>query len=47
MTQKNNLFKGQQKKKTVPPNRHGKITHIRKGQIVCFLAISKTVYFIY
>ncbi|KAJ6895798.1 hypothetical protein NC651_022130 [Populus alba x Populus x berolinensis] len=32
MTQKNNLFKGQQKKKTVPPNRHGKITHIRKGK---------------
>ncbi|KAG6762355.1 hypothetical protein D5086_017940 [Populus alba] len=32
MTQKNNLFKGQQKKKIVPPNRHGKITHIRKGK---------------
>lgn len=32
MTQKGNLFKGQQKKKTVPPNRHGKIIQARKGK---------------
>ncbi|KAK7851074.1 hypothetical protein CFP56_043074 [Quercus suber] len=27
MTQKANLFKGQQKKKSVPPNRHGTFCH--------------------
>ncbi|KAI5603691.1 hypothetical protein BDE02_01G236100 [Populus trichocarpa] len=32
MTQKNSLFKGQLKRKTVPPNRHGKTPHIRKGK---------------
>ncbi|EHA8587025.1 hypothetical protein COCNU_scaffold001324G000020 [Cocos nucifera] len=31
MTQKGNLFKGQ-KKKTIPPNRHGKASHTRKGK---------------
>ena len=31
MTQKQTLFKGQSKKKTVPPNRHGKAPHVRKG----------------
>ncbi|GLT84210.1 hypothetical protein SLE2022_024550 [Rubroshorea leprosula] len=34
MTQKGNLFKGQQKKKTVPPNRHGKTPQTRKGKRV-------------
>ncbi|XP_018817225.1 uncharacterized protein LOC121241604 [Juglans microcarpa x Juglans regia] len=32
MTQKSNLFKGQHKKKSVPPNRHGKVPQIRKGK---------------
>ncbi|KAJ7949238.1 2,3-bisphosphoglycerate-dependent phosphoglycerate mutase [Quillaja saponaria] len=32
MTQKANLFKGQQKKKSIPPSRHGKIPPIRKGK---------------
>ncbi|KMT18776.1 hypothetical protein BVRB_2g028920 [Beta vulgaris subsp. vulgaris] len=32
MTQKANMFKGQQKKKVIPPNRHGKNSHIRKGK---------------
>ncbi|GAV75410.1 hypothetical protein CFOL_v3_18889 [Cephalotus follicularis] len=32
MTQKGSLFKGQQKKKTIPPSRHGKIPAIRKGK---------------
>ncbi|KAH7527961.1 hypothetical protein FEM48_Zijuj05G0021500 [Ziziphus jujuba var. spinosa] len=32
MTQKSNLFKGQQKKKTIPPNRHGKASVTRKGK---------------
>ncbi|XP_058083265.1 uncharacterized protein LOC131231174 [Magnolia sinica] len=32
MTQKSNLFKGQQKKKTIPPNRHGKAPPTRKGK---------------
>lgn len=32
MTQKQNLFKGQQTKKTIPPNRHGKAPLIRKGE---------------
>ena len=31
MTQKSNQFKGQQKKKTVAPNRHGKAIQNRKG----------------
>lgn len=31
MTQKQNLFKGKSKKKSVPPSRHGKVPHIRKG----------------
>jgi hypothetical protein len=31
MTQKANLFKGQQKKKSVPLNRHGKASLTRKG----------------
>ncbi|KAL6513437.1 hypothetical protein OROGR_020935 [Orobanche gracilis] len=34
MTQKGSLFKGQQKKRSIPPNRHGKISHIRKGKRV-------------
>ncbi|XP_077242390.1 2,3-bisphosphoglycerate-dependent phosphoglycerate mutase [Tasmannia lanceolata] len=32
MTQKTALFKGQQKKKAIPPNRHGKAPSIRKGK---------------
>ncbi|KAL5760357.1 hypothetical protein ACOSQ2_019195 [Xanthoceras sorbifolium] len=32
MTQKGSLFKGQQKKKTIPPSRHGKIVQTRKGK---------------
>ncbi|KAK4842439.1 hypothetical protein QYF36_021699 [Acer negundo] len=32
MTQKGGLFKGQQKKKTIPPNRHGKAVQTRKGK---------------
>ncbi|KAG2668744.1 hypothetical protein I3843_14G005200 [Carya illinoinensis] len=32
MTQKSNLFKGQRKNKSVPPNRHGKLPQIRKGK---------------
>lgn len=32
MTQKQTLFKGQSKKKTIPPNRHGKAPHVRKGK---------------
>nr|XP_043610331.1 uncharacterized protein LOC122582048 [Erigeron canadensis] len=34
MTQKATLFKGQQKRKTVPPSRHGKAPKIRKGKRV-------------
>ncbi|XP_019192623.1 PREDICTED: uncharacterized protein LOC109186893 [Ipomoea nil] len=34
MTQKGNLFKGQQKKKSIPPNRHGKVPKTRKGKRV-------------
>ncbi|KAH9606660.1 hypothetical protein KSS87_001442 [Heliosperma pusillum] len=34
MTQKANLFKGQQKKKIVSASRHGKSAHIRKGKRV-------------
>ncbi|XP_038897231.1 uncharacterized protein LOC120085359 [Benincasa hispida] len=40
MTQKANLFKGQQKRKTIPPNRHGKIPQTRKGKR--FVKPSKT-----
>lgn len=36
MTQKTNLFKGQQKRKTIPPNRHGKIPQTRKGIYLFF-----------
>ncbi|KAL9686203.1 hypothetical protein QQ045_023658 [Rhodiola kirilowii] len=32
MTQKTNLFKGKQKKKSIPPSRHGKPVAIRKGK---------------
>ncbi|CAL5380152.1 unnamed protein product [Camellia sinensis] len=32
MTQKDKMFKGQQKKKSIPPSRHGKIPHTRKGK---------------
>ncbi|CAN1190517.1 hypothetical protein LINPERPRIM_LOCUS40088 [Linum perenne] len=32
MTQKSGLFKGQQKKKPIPPSRHGKAPKIRKGK---------------
>ncbi|KAJ0959847.1 hypothetical protein J5N97_014295 [Dioscorea zingiberensis] len=32
MTQKGSLFKGQQKRKTIPPNRHGKAASTRKGK---------------
>lgn len=31
MTQKGDLFKGKQKKKSIPPSRHGKISTTRKG----------------
>ncbi|KAI5681457.1 hypothetical protein M9H77_02685 [Catharanthus roseus] len=34
MTQKGDLFKGQQKKKSIPPNRHGKAARTRKGKKV-------------
>ncbi|KGN45093.1 uncharacterized protein LOC101210742 [Cucumis sativus] len=40
MTQKANLFKGKQKTKTIPPNRHGKIPQTRKGKR--FVKPSKT-----
>ncbi|XP_047150559.1 uncharacterized protein LOC124822581 [Vigna umbellata] len=32
MTQKANLFKGKAKKKSIPPNRHGKAPVTRKGK---------------
>lgn len=32
MTQKANLFKGKQKKKSIPPSRHGKPPPTRKGK---------------
>ena len=32
MTQKQSLFKGQSKKKSIPPSRHGKAPHVRKGK---------------
>ncbi|ESW03396.1 hypothetical protein PHAVU_011G010800 [Phaseolus vulgaris] len=32
MTQKANLFKGKAKKKSIPPNRHGKAPVNRKGK---------------
>ncbi|KAI9116728.1 hypothetical protein K1719_012386 [Acacia pycnantha] len=32
MTQKAALFKGQKKKKSIPPNRHGKVPQTRKGK---------------
>ncbi|KAK7263917.1 hypothetical protein RJT34_31516 [Clitoria ternatea] len=32
MTQKANMFKGQAKKKSIPPNRHGKAPVTRKGK---------------
>ncbi|KAI9116681.1 hypothetical protein K1719_012339 [Acacia pycnantha] len=32
MTQKTALFKGQKKKKSIPPNRHGKVPQTRKGK---------------
>ncbi|KAG5013783.1 Ubiquitin-like modifier-activating enzyme atg7 [Glycine soja] len=32
MTQKANLFKGKAKKKSIPPNRHGKVPVTRKGK---------------
>ena len=41
MTQKANLFKGQQKKKSVPPNRHGKPSVTRKGN---YLALHVCVF---
>ncbi|CAM0880902.1 unnamed protein product [Alopecurus aequalis] len=34
MTQKQTMFKGQTKKKSIPPSRHGKAPHIRKGKRV-------------
>ncbi|KAJ0502322.1 hypothetical protein HanPI659440_Chr11g0429691 [Helianthus annuus] len=34
MTQKSTLFKGQQKRKSVPPSRHGKTPKTRKGKRV-------------
>uniref|UniRef100_A0A7N0VC19 Uncharacterized protein n=1 Tax=Kalanchoe fedtschenkoi TaxID=63787 RepID=A0A7N0VC19_KALFE len=34
MTQKTNLFKGKQKKKSIPPSRHGKPAATRKGKRV-------------
>ena len=33
MTQKGALFKGQKKRKTIPPNRHGKAATTRKGSV--------------
>jgi hypothetical protein len=33
MTQKQSMFKGKSKKKSVPPSRHGKAAHIRKGML--------------
>ena len=48
MTQKANLFKGQQKKKSVPPNRHGKPSVTRKGNYlalrVCVFVYGKVRY---
>ena len=48
MTQKANLFKGQQKKKSVPPNRHGKPSVTRKGNNlalrVCVFVYGKVRY---
>jgi hypothetical protein len=35
MTQKQTMFKGQTKKKSAPPSRHGKAPHIRKGSCPC------------
>ncbi|PKA55393.1 hypothetical protein AXF42_Ash006595 [Apostasia shenzhenica] len=32
MTQKGDLFKGMKKRKTIPPNRHGKVPQTRKGK---------------
>ncbi|KAL5219814.1 hypothetical protein ABZP36_024527 [Zizania latifolia] len=32
MTQKQSMFKGQGKKKSIPPSRHGKALHVRKGK---------------
>ncbi|XP_078430744.1 2,3-bisphosphoglycerate-dependent phosphoglycerate mutase [Wolffia australiana] len=32
MTQKGAMFKGQKKRKTIPPNRHGKAPTTRKGK---------------
>ncbi|OWM78403.1 uncharacterized protein LOC116192728 [Punica granatum] len=32
MTQKTALFKGQKKKKSIPPSRHGKVPQTRKGK---------------
>ncbi|XP_061373953.1 uncharacterized protein LOC133316243 [Gastrolobium bilobum] len=32
MTQKTNLFKGQAKKKSIPPDRHGKVPLTHKGK---------------
>ncbi|XP_051124649.1 uncharacterized protein LOC127247000 [Andrographis paniculata] len=34
MTQKGSLFKGQKKAKSIPPNRHGKVSQTRKGKRV-------------
>ncbi|XP_062208449.1 uncharacterized protein LOC133909936 [Phragmites australis] len=34
MTQKQSLFKGQKKNKSIPPSRHGKAPHVRKGKRV-------------
>ena len=46
MTQKANLFKGQQKKKSVPPNSHGKPSVTRKGNYlvlrVCVFCLWKS-----
>lgn len=34
MTQKGSLFKGIKKKKSIPPNRHGKVPSTRKGLMI-------------
>ena len=43
MMQKSNQFKGQQKKKTVALNRHGKSFQNRKGILFTFLFFGKSL----
>jgi len=47
MTQKANLFKGKAKKKSIPPNRHGKAPVTRKGftlSHIVFLPFQCTIF---